>query len=75
MLRDYSEKDDKVGNNKRRIKQCEGKTKVEEKCGVAKDGDSEFKKLQCPVLMKAMILTTAVCSKIKHSRREAKYYG
>ena len=26
-----------------------GKTKVEEKCGDAKDGDSEFKKVQCSV--------------------------
>ena len=42
-LRDFTEKVDKVGNNKRRIKQYVGKTKVEEKGGDTKDGDSEFK--------------------------------
>ena len=44
-LRDYTEKADKVGNNKKRIKQYVGKTKVEEKSGDTKDGDSEFKKV------------------------------
>ena len=48
-LRDYTEKADKVGNNKRRIKPYVGKTKLEEKCADAKDGASEFKKLQRPI--------------------------
>ena len=37
-----------------------GKTEVEEKRGDVKYGDREFKKVQCPVVMKAMILTIAV---------------
>ena len=48
-MKDYNEKADKVGNNKRRVKQYVGKTKVEEEGSDAKDGDSEFKKVQCPV--------------------------
>ena len=48
-MRDYTEKGDKVYNNKRRIKQYVGKTKKEEKSGDSKDGDSEFKKVPCPV--------------------------
>ena len=46
-LRDYTKKADKGGNNKRRIKQYLGKTKVEEKSDNAKDSGSEFKKVQC----------------------------
>ena len=48
-IRDYTKKPDKVRKNNRRLKQYVGKTKVEEKGGDAKDGDSEFKKVQCPV--------------------------
>ena len=48
-LTEYTEKADKGGNNKRRIKQYVGKTKVEKKRGDAKDGDRELKKVQCPV--------------------------
>ena len=48
---------------------------MEEKCGDAKDGDSEFKKVQCPVCDESCGLEIAVYSRIKHLRREAKYYG
>ena len=71
-LRDYTEKADKFGDNKRRIKQYVGKTKLEEKCGDAKDGASEFKKLQCPICDESHDLETAGYSKIKRPRREAK---
>ena len=33
------------------------------------------RKYNVQFVMKAMILTTAICSRIKHARREAKYYG
>ena len=48
-LMDYSEKFDKGGSNKRRIKQYVGKTEVEEKRGDVKYADRKFKKVQCPV--------------------------
>ena len=74
-IRDYTKKPDKVRKNNRRLKQYVGKTKVEEKSGDAKDGDSEFKKVQFQFVMKAMILTSAECSRIKYLTREVKYYG
>ena len=44
-LRDYTKKADELGNNKKRIKQYVGKTKVEDKRGDAKDDDSPHKKI------------------------------
>ena len=67
-LRDYTEKADKFGNNKRRIKQYVGKTKVEEKGHDEKDGDSEFKKVQCPVCYESHDLDN--CSMFKDQTPE-----
>ena len=67
-LREYTERADKGGNNKRRIKQYVGKTKVEEKLGDAKDGESKFKKKQfvnVQFVIKAMNWTIAAHSRIK----------
>ena len=67
-LRDYTEKTDKVGNNKRRIKQYAGKTKVEEIGGDAKVGDGEFKKVQCSVCDESRDLDN--CSMFKDQKRK-----
>ena len=67
-MREYTERADKGGNNKRRIKQYVGKTKVEEKLGDAKDGESKFKKKQfvnVQFVIKAMNWTIAAHSRIK----------
>ena len=67
-LRDYTEKTDKVGNNKRGIKQYAGKTKVEEKGRDAKVGDGEFKKVQCSVCDESGDLDN--CSMFKDQKRK-----
>ena len=75
-LRDYTEKADKGGNNKRRIKQYVGKNEESKRNLVMqKMMKVNSRKNNLQFVMKIMTLTIAVCSRIKHLKREAKYYG
>ena len=72
-MRDYTGKADKAGNNKRRIKQYGEILKWKRKVMMQKMVTVNSRKYNVEFVIKSMIFTVAVCSRIKHLRRGVKY--